>query len=149
MSIIVKTYTTKPSEVHAVRITEENMVEVAKWCHGSLQSENNPKDASHVQKYIRLSSNRTPSKRLGMGYVGDWMVQKGNSFRVFTPSNFDREFMDQSVLPQGDEVPLEDDENSIYAQMVAGRMKPAVKTPVIDMAARTGSTPVVKVITQS
>lgn len=147
MSIVIKTYTTKPSEVHAVRITEENMVEVAKWCRGKLQTDANPADPFHTRKFIQLSTNRSMSKRHGQGFVGDWVVAKGTSFRVFTEANFEREFVDETGIPQGPAAPDTDDENSIYAQMVAGRMKPPV--PVIDMSARTGSTPVVKVVAES
>ena len=144
MSIVIKTYTTKPAEVHAVQITEENMIEVAKWCQGKLASEENPKDATHVSQFIRLENSLITSKRHAKGYVDDWVVKKGNSFRIFTPSNFNRDF-ETFVVPD------EDDENSIYAQMVADRSStPArARQTIIDMASRTGAVPVVKVVTES
>jgi hypothetical protein len=39
MTLATTKYVRKPFEVEAVQVTEENLEEVAQWCHGELQTE--------------------------------------------------------------------------------------------------------------
>ena len=75
----------KPFYVDAVRVTESNMEEVAKWCQGDIQS-------NEVGKFISVQVFRPMGERQTQAFVGDWVLYAGSGFKIYTPKAFDKAF---------------------------------------------------------
>ena len=89
MALKVHKFVRKPLYVDAVRITKENMAEVAEWCGGKLAT--TEEDGEKVQ-IIKVRVPRPLSARQTMGYPGDWVLKAKNSFKIYTPRAFDKQF---------------------------------------------------------
>ncbi len=76
----------RPFIVDAVRITDVNMKDVAKWCGGRVQTKAGNK------KYIKVEVRNPLSPRQSEGYVGDWVLYSGKGFKVYTDSAFTATF---------------------------------------------------------
>lgn len=75
----------KPFYVDAVRVSESNMEEVAKWCDGKIETND---DGTH----IKVEVYRPFSDRQTQAYVGDWVLFAGSGFKVYTSKAFDKQF---------------------------------------------------------
>lgn len=74
----------KPFYVDGIRVTADNMSEVAEWCKGTLK-ETAPKEASKKpSKYIEVEVHRPMNDRQKRAFVGDWVLQAENGFKVYT-----------------------------------------------------------------
>lgn len=89
-------YIRKPFEVTGVRVTAENMEEVAKWCGGQVlwQAVNSQPAIPHIKVNVTNAAN----ERQTMAFVGDWVLS-GRGFKVYT----DKAFRDSFDLVQTDE----------------------------------------------
>lgn len=76
----------KPFYVDAVRISEENMEEVAQWCKGEIQVD--PQEGRHIK--VRVL--RPMNERQTTAFVGDWILDGGTGFKVYTAKAFDKSF---------------------------------------------------------
>lgn len=76
----------KPFYVDAVRVSEENIQEVAKWCNGEVQS------SAEEGLYIKVRVHRPLTERQTMAFIGDWVLFAGSGFKVYTPKAFDKSF---------------------------------------------------------
>lgn len=91
-------YVRKPFEVEAVEVTEDNLEEVAAWCHGDLREDNRP--------YIKVRVARALNERQTKAYPGDWVLYAGTGFKVYTPKAFQKTFVKKaSVSIQNDSGP--------------------------------------------
>jgi hypothetical protein len=88
MTLAVQRYTHVPLYVQGVQITAENMAEVASWCAGSLQTDNEKK------QYIKVATIRPLRERQTMAYVGDWVLKTEVGLKVYTNKAFTRGFVD-------------------------------------------------------
>lgn len=75
----------KPFYVDAVRVSEANISEVAEWCGGVLMEEDGA-------PYIKVTVHRPLTDRQTMAFLGDWILESGNGFKVYTPKAFDKSF---------------------------------------------------------
>lgn len=75
-----------PLYVEGVRVTDDNMTEVAEWCGGKIEE---LPFKGRVQPFIRVSVFRPLSLRQTQAFSGDWVLKGDNGFRVYT--NFARE----------------------------------------------------------
>ena len=94
-------YVRKPLYVEAVRITEQNFVEVAKWCQGeirtkdfeSLVDEQELGDHSiPVECFIRVRVHNPKNFRQTQGYLGDWILYTNRGYKIYTPKAFNATF---------------------------------------------------------
>jgi len=76
----------KPFYVDAVRVSEENIQEVAAWCQGEVLT-----DAEEGQ-YIKVRVHRPLTDRQTKAFIGDWVLYAGTGFKVYTPKAFDKSF---------------------------------------------------------
>lgn len=81
MSVVTETYTRKPFEIQAVRVTEENMVAVAKWCGGEINQANG-------KHFIKVDVTRPLNEKQTKAFVGDWVLKVKESFKVYTHKAF-------------------------------------------------------------
>lgn len=87
MSIVTETYTRKPFSIEAVRVTEENMEDVAKWCGGEIHKYNG-------KRFIKVDVARPLTEKQTKAFAGDWVLRVKTSFKVYQHkafvSNFDK-----------------------------------------------------------
>lgn len=91
-AVITETYTRKPFEIEAVRVTAENMEAVAEWCGGVIQ------ETSSGKKYIQVDVIRPLNDKQTKAFVDDWLLQVKNSFKVYTHKAFTHCFDKGTVL---------------------------------------------------
>lgn len=84
-------FTRKPFDVDAVQVTTDNIAEVAAWCQGSVEAEN---DA----QYIKVRVIRVLNERQTKAFIGDWVLYAGTGYKVYTDRAFKKSF-----VPAGDE----------------------------------------------
>lgn len=75
----------KPFYVDAVRVTEENIEEVAEWCEGEVRS-------AEKGRYIKVRVRRPLNVRQTCAHIGDWVLSAGSGFKVYTPKGFKESF---------------------------------------------------------
>lgn len=74
----------KPFYVDGVRVTKENIEEVAQWCGGTIK-ETQPKDKNKKpSRYIEVEVHRPMNERQKRAFTGDWVLQAENGFKVYT-----------------------------------------------------------------
>lgn len=81
-------YERKPFPVDAVRVTEENMAAVRKWCDGRIEKV----EGSDVKCiFVRVANPATDRQNKAM--VGHWLVyMPGSGYKVYTHQAFKRTF---------------------------------------------------------
>lgn len=104
-------YIRKPLIVDGVQVTEENFVEVAKWCEGELHWTHTGKKVftnGHITGTIDPSSGADPiepenqyievniinpkSARQSRAYVGDWVLKSEFGLKIYTDRAFNNSF---------------------------------------------------------
>lgn len=78
-------YVRKALYVDALRVTEGNRTDVALWCHGAIVGD-------PTNGHIQVPTKNTRDPRQGQARVGDWVLQMGASFKVYTNRAFTRTF---------------------------------------------------------
>ncbi len=86
MSLVAQKFTRKVFDVRAVRVTPDNMAEVAQWCRGALK---NDPDFGY---YIELVVTHYKRSQKARAVVGDWVVSAG-SFKVYRHRAFTATFV--------------------------------------------------------
>jgi hypothetical protein len=76
----------KPFYVDAVRVSENNIAEVAEWCKGTI------KTTEEGAQFIEVEVYRPINDRQTQAHIGDWVLYAGNGFKVYTPKAFDKSF---------------------------------------------------------
>jgi hypothetical protein len=87
-------YVRKPFEVDAVRVTDSNIEELAKWCHGDLLAEGTDENP---RPFIKVRVARALNERQTKAYPGDWILYAGTGFKVYTDKAFRKTFEEGSV----------------------------------------------------
>lgn len=86
MSLSPVKFVRKPTYVHAIQITAENIADITRWSGGDLRG--TEEDSEH--RFIKIKAFRPVNDRQSKGFVGDWMVLSGNNFKVYTSKAFDK-----------------------------------------------------------
>jgi hypothetical protein len=76
----------KPFYVDAIQVTKENLEEVAKWCRGKIETTDNG------ATFILIDVHRPLSPRQTQAFLGDWILQAGSGFKIYTPKAFEKSF---------------------------------------------------------
>ena len=82
----------KPLYVDAVRVTRENIKEVAEWCDGKISVDNEEASPTHGQEFIQVRVHRPINDRQTQAFIGDWVLFAKNGFKVYTAKAFDKSF---------------------------------------------------------
>lgn len=85
-------YARRSFEIEAVRVTKDNMLEIMKWCDGSVFTGDDKDDM-----YIKVST-QGRTERQTRAYVGDWVLKMGKSFKIYTDKSF-RKCFEKVVVP--------------------------------------------------
>lgn len=81
----------KSFEIEAVRVTEENMADVANWCHGTVMRTERGADQKN-DTFIKVRVLRPMSDRQTQAHVGDWVLYAGTGFKVYSDRSFKKHF---------------------------------------------------------
>jgi hypothetical protein len=105
MSITPERYMHKPME--ALRVTEENIEEVAAWCNGEVKTNQSSvagiKSELYGVRYIELNVIHPTGRRRAKAFVGDWIVSARTSFKVYNNRAFANTF---KTFPLDEEIQL-------------------------------------------
>lgn len=86
-----QTFYRKPFPVQAIRVSDENLFDVATWCDGAVQV-TQPRSAgagSTGQKsYVKVNVIHPKNVKQTMAFPGDWVLKAGNSFKVYSDKAF-------------------------------------------------------------
>ena len=95
--VVIETtkYVRKPFYIEAVRVTAENMDEVAKWARGTIHVDGE-------ERYIKIKVHRPLNIRQTQAFVGNWVLSAGTGFKVFTAKAFAENFeLVEKPIPAG------------------------------------------------
>ena len=108
MPITTTKYVRKPLFVDAVRITGTNFDEIASWCQGEVQTEENL-DKGETKKYIRVRVHNPKNPRQTKAYIGDWLLYTERGYKVYSSKAFHASFEEvRSDTPTGSIAVTED-----------------------------------------
>lgn len=92
----------KPFFVDAVKVTEENLDAVAKWCGGvvkTVAASGERKEAS----YIKVDVQRPLHENQTKAFPGSWVLASGSNFKVYTNKAFRASFDPAPAVIQSDD----------------------------------------------
>lgn len=96
MSLKIETYARKTFYVKGVEVTEDNMLQVARWCDGEVRTNQRVIDDHNNtvdEKYIKVSVNRAQTERQTKAFVGDRVLYSdGQGYKVYNPKAFKNAF---------------------------------------------------------
>ena len=100
MELDLKSYVRRPFTVTAIRVTDENMSDVADWCEGEIRT------TANGTSFIKVNVNRPATARQTRAFVGDWLLYAGRGFKVYTDRAFELSFEEESdeQLTPGEEL---------------------------------------------
>jgi hypothetical protein len=87
----IETYVRKPFTVYAVQVTADNVEAVAAWCGGELDTK--PATPKFPEtRYVKVPVKRPLTHRQTLAYPGDWVLDNGTGFKVYTQNAFAKSF---------------------------------------------------------
>jgi hypothetical protein len=108
--VVTEKYVRKPLYVDVVRITMENMHEVADWCQGEIKNYANEslslEDATNqtVERYIHVRVHNPKNVRQTKAFINDYLLYTERGYKVYTEKAFKNSF----ELVEGGSKPAED-----------------------------------------
>lgn len=78
-------YLRKPLVVEAVKVTKDNIYDVAKWCAGDVRSSENA-------KVIEVNVLHPVNKEQMIANIGDWVLRSQHGFKIYNDRAFTRGF---------------------------------------------------------
>jgi len=88
--ISIKKYARVAFHVGAVQVTEDNMGDVADWCGGDIRTMND--EEGDLIPYIKVRVKRPLTPRQTKAFIGDWVLQAGTGYKVYTDNAFQKCF---------------------------------------------------------
>ncbi len=79
-------YARKPFLIDAVKVTSENIEEVAEWAMGEVRLTDKGDPYIHVRVHRPLTARQTKA------FVGDWVLYANKGFKVYTEKAFHNTF---------------------------------------------------------
>jgi hypothetical protein len=89
----------RPFEVEAVQVTDENLVEVAKWCGGTIR-----KVDFTNKRYIKVKVFRPLNEKQTQAFPGDWLVFANTGYKVYADKAFHSVFQPADILVHQDDL---------------------------------------------
>lgn len=94
---ITAKYVRKPLYVDAVQVTEENFVDIARWCFGEISNiDDTPRDMTEdvepTKQYIYVRVHNPKNPRQTKAFVGDWILYTERGYKVYTTKAFQANF---------------------------------------------------------
>lgn len=92
MGIEVSTYARKPFTVEAVKVTENNLDEVAAWCNGQAVKDAKP--------HVKLKDVHTREEKNTRAFPGSWILKSAQGYRIYGEKAFHACFTKADVEPK-------------------------------------------------
>ena len=97
MAIPTQKYVRKPLYVDAVCVTEENFLEIAFWCQGSIKNNDGSESKAGEQidprrQHIQVRVHNPKTSRQTKAMVGDWILYTDRGYKVYTEKAFRSSF---------------------------------------------------------
>ena len=132
LKIEIEKFVRKLFYVDAVKVTVDNMAEVAQWCTGEVRTEehmNTAKGRLVIDKYVKVRVHRPLNDRQTKAYVGDRILYAGNGYKVYTGKAFESNFepIDKPEDGLGDVVFVSDAQKLV--ELSEGQSADVVQTP--------------------
>jgi hypothetical protein len=94
---ITKKYVRKPLFVEAVQVTEDNFMDIARWCFGEIGNiDESPVDmslpAQPDKQYIHVRVHNPKNSRQTKAFIGDWILYTERGYKVYTTKAFQANF---------------------------------------------------------
>lgn len=90
MTLKIEAYIRKPFEIQAVRVTKDNLEEVASWCKGEVLTN---EDSATKERLIKVEVRNPLNEKQTRAFVGDWVLHSGSGgYKVYTDQAFRRSF---------------------------------------------------------
>lgn len=93
-------YFRKTFSVDGIQITEDNMVEVAKWCGGVIKQLDEAKGEASGNRYIWVDVTNPINERQNEGWPGHWVLKASQGFKVYTDRAFHNSFETRETKPE-------------------------------------------------
>lgn len=84
-------YVRKPLFVDAVRVTGANFEEIAAWCQGTIEQEEN-REKGEIKKFIRVRVHNPKVPRQTQAFIGDWLLYTERGYKVYSSKAFHASF---------------------------------------------------------
>lgn len=97
MTLDIEKFIRKSFPVDAVRVTVDNLEEVAKWCSGEIRDDTTEDNPSGHSKMIWVMVQYPMNDRQSKAYVGDWVLYSGRGYKVYTDRGFRKVFDEQAT----------------------------------------------------
>jgi hypothetical protein len=90
---ITQRYVRKPLFVDAVQVTEDNFLDIARWCFGEiLNNDDTPvaegQGVEPSKQYIHVRVHNPKNPRQTKAFVGDWILYTERGYKVYTTKAF-------------------------------------------------------------
>lgn len=82
------TYQRRTFIVDVVKVTIENMQEVADWCKGRILTEDDPNAPEYGQNYIKVDVTGRVEEYQTKAWVGTYVLRQRNKFKVYKENAF-------------------------------------------------------------
>ena len=94
---ITSKYVRKPLYVEAVEVTEDNFLDIARWCFGEIGNiDESPVDmegeCEPLKQYIHVRVHNPKNSRQTKAFVGDWILYTERGYKVYTTKAFEANF---------------------------------------------------------
>ncbi len=92
--VVTEKYVRKPLYVDVVRVTTENVVEIAQWCQGEIRNYANEsltgEEAANqtVERYIHVRVHNPKNIRQTKAFIGVYLLYTERGYKVYTEKAF-------------------------------------------------------------
>ena len=108
-------YVRKPLYVEAIQVTNDNFLDVVKWCQALVGvqgsepgTETHPAEGVELdpsKHYIRVRVTSPMSQRQTKAFVGDWILFSPSGYKIYTDKAFKASFDEATPESAGSEAP--------------------------------------------
>ena len=98
-------YGRKSFTVEAVKVTRENMEEVAAWCGGQIQTVT---ENGREKRFIKVEVKRALNENQTQAFCGDWVLKSDSGFKKYSHRAFVQSFEKQNFYTEIESVEQKD-----------------------------------------
>lgn len=87
----IEQYARKTYLVDEVEVSEDNMEEIAKWCHGDVRTLVDHRKGTKT-RYVKVRVYHPMKERQTQAFAGDHILYANNGFKVYSQKAFENSF---------------------------------------------------------
>lgn len=102
----IEKFERKSFPVDAVRVTEENIQDVAQWCNGEIHHQAD--NTGTLNPYVKVKVRYPLNQRQTMAFLGDWILATDRGFKVYTDNALSQSFIKiEDDQEEASDIPLD------------------------------------------